>query len=60
MAVWEYTFQGRERGFRAVELGFGREGGREYDISVSAPEAKWDSYRPLFDKVRDGFLPTGS
>ena len=59
-AVWEYTFQGRERGFRAVELGFGREGGREYDISVSAPEAKWDSYRPLFDKVRDGFLPTGS
>ncbi|MEJ8654514.1 serine/threonine-protein kinase [Streptomyces sp. MS1.AVA.3] len=59
-AVWEYTFQGRERGFRAVELGFGREGGREYDISVSAPEVKWDSYRPVFDKVRDSFIPAGS
>ncbi|MGY5123641.1 serine/threonine-protein kinase [Streptomyces nigrescens] len=59
-AVWEYTFQGRKRGFRAVELGFGREGGREYDVSVSAPEAKWDTYRPVFDKVRDGFIPAGS
>ncbi|MER0477884.1 hypothetical protein ABR737_05920 [Streptomyces sp. Edi2] len=59
-AVWEYAFQGRERGFCAVELGFGREGGREYDISVSAPERKWDTYRPVFDKGRDSFLPAGS
>ncbi|MFG2533345.1 serine/threonine-protein kinase [Streptomyces sp. NPDC048516] len=59
-AVWEYAFQGRERGFRAVELGFGHEGRREYDISVSAPERKWDGYRPVFDKVRDSFLPARS
>ncbi|WP_046732653.1 serine/threonine-protein kinase [Streptomyces humi] len=57
-AIWEFTFQGRVRAFRAVDLGFGREGGREYDIYLSAPAAKWDTYRPVFDKVRDGFRTT--
>ncbi|GAP48459.1 serine/threonine-protein kinase [Streptomyces azureus] len=54
-AVWEFTFQGRARTFRAIDLGYGREGGREYDIYLSAPEAQWDTYRPVFDQVRDGF-----
>ncbi|GGX07040.1 serine/threonine-protein kinase [Streptomyces lomondensis] len=54
-AVWEFTFQGRARPFRAIDLGYGREGGREYDIYLSAPEAEWDTYRPVFDEVRDGF-----
>ncbi|GAQ63707.1 serine/threonine-protein kinase [Streptomyces scabiei] len=53
-AVWEFTFQGRARAFRAIELGFGREGEREYDIYLSAPEADWDSHRPVFDKVTAG------
>ncbi|MEV6485994.1 serine/threonine-protein kinase [Streptomyces sp. NPDC051576] len=59
-AIWEFTFQGRVRMFRAIDLGFGREGEREYDIYLSAPDAKWDTYRPVFDKVRDGFVTTSS
>lgn len=54
-AIWEFTFEGRARGFRAKDLGYGREGEREYDIYLSAPEAEWDSYAPVFDKARDGF-----
>ncbi|TXS48744.1 serine/threonine protein kinase [Streptomyces sp. uw30] len=54
-AVWEFTFQGRARGFRAIDLGYGTAGGREYDIYLSAPDAQWDTYRPVFDNVRDGF-----
>ncbi|MFI7407417.1 protein kinase [Streptomyces sp. NPDC049627] len=54
-AVWEFTFQGRARAFRAIDLGYGTAGGREYDIYLSAPEAQWDTYRPVFDAVRDGF-----
>ncbi|MEU9183076.1 protein kinase [Streptomyces sp. NPDC048484] len=57
--VWEFLFQGRERSYRAIKLGFGREGGREYDIYLSAPEAQWDTYRPVFDTVKQGFTPTG-
>ncbi|WP_149828459.1 serine/threonine-protein kinase [Streptomyces tailanensis] len=59
-AIWEFTFQGRARAFRAIDLGFGREGEREYDIYLSAPDAKWDTYRPVFDKVRDGLITEGS
>ncbi len=59
-AIWEFTFQGRVRVFRAIDLGFGREAGREYDIYLSAPDAKWDTYRPVFDMVRDGFVTTAS
>ncbi|MER6157661.1 serine/threonine-protein kinase [Streptomyces sp. NPDC001868] len=55
-AIWEFTFEGRARGFRAKDLGYGREGEREYDIYLSAPEAEWDSYAPVFDKARDGFI----
>ncbi|MFF5515393.1 serine/threonine-protein kinase [Streptomyces coeruleorubidus] len=54
-AIWEFTFHGRARAFRAIDLGYGREGGREYDIYLSAPEAQWDTYRPVFDQVRNGF-----
>ncbi|MFE7035019.1 protein kinase [Streptomyces sp. NPDC057621] len=54
-AVWEFTFEGRVRAFRAIDLGFGEEGGTEYDIYLSAPEAQWDTHRPVFDKVKAGF-----
>ncbi|MFI6542064.1 protein kinase [Streptomyces prunicolor] len=59
-AIWEFTFQGRARVFRAIDLGFGREGDREYDIYLSAPDAKWDTYRPVFDTARDGFVTSAS
>lgn len=59
-AIWEFTFQGRVRVFRAIDLGFGREGDREYDIYLSAPDAKWDTYRPVFDTARDGFVTSAS
>ncbi|MEU9407609.1 serine/threonine protein kinase, partial [Streptomyces sp. NPDC048281] len=58
-AIWEFTFRGRARAFRAIDLGYGREGGREYDIYLSAPDAAWARYRPVFDNVRDGFRTTG-
>lgn len=54
-AVWEFTFKGRVRMFRAIDLGYGHEGAREYDIYLSAPDQEWDTYRPVFDKVKDGF-----
>ncbi|MBB5119566.1 tRNA A-37 threonylcarbamoyl transferase component Bud32 [Streptomyces eurocidicus] len=54
-AVWEFEFKGRARDFRAIDLGFGREGGNEYAIYLSAPKADWDRHRPVFDAVRDGF-----
>ncbi|MFI2040400.1 serine/threonine-protein kinase [Streptomyces bottropensis] len=57
-AIWEFTFQGRARAFRAIDLGFGREGEREYDIYLSAPDLDWGTYRPVFDTARDG-LTTG-
>ncbi|MFF9773292.1 serine/threonine-protein kinase [Streptomyces sp. NPDC013978] len=59
-AVWEFTFQGRARAFRAIDLGYGREGEREYDIYLSAPDLDWDVYRPVFDKVKDGFTTDAS
>jgi hypothetical protein len=52
--VWEFTFQGRVRAFRAIDLGFGQEGGKEFDICLSAPDAQWDSYRPVFDTAKAG------
>ncbi|MFF7468289.1 protein kinase [Streptomyces sp. NPDC008092] len=58
-AVWEFTFRGRARVFRAIDLGYGREGGREYDIYLSAPDAAWGTYRPVFENVKDGFRTTG-
>ncbi|MBV1936904.1 protein kinase [Streptomyces sp. BV286] len=54
-AVWEFTFQGRVRAFRAIDFGFGEEGGTEYDIYLSAPEARWDTYRPVFDTAKASF-----
>jgi tRNA A-37 threonylcarbamoyl transferase component Bud32 len=54
-AVWEFTFKGRVRAFRAIDLGFGQEGGREYDIYLSAPDLEWDTFRPVFDTVSAGF-----
>ncbi|MFD0165187.1 serine/threonine-protein kinase [Streptomyces decoyicus] len=57
-AIWEFTFGGRARMFRAADLGFGRAGGKEYAIYVSAPLADWTRYEKVFSVVRDGFRRT--
>lgn len=54
-AIWEFTFQGRARAFRGVDLGFGREGAKEYAICVTAPKADWTKFETLFTNVKDGF-----
>ncbi|MEU9112601.1 protein kinase [Streptomyces sp. NPDC048483] len=54
-AIWEYRWQGRAREFRAMDLGFGREGEKEYAIYLSAPYDRWQQYVPVFTAVRDGF-----
>ncbi|MFC9241121.1 serine/threonine-protein kinase [Streptomyces decoyicus] len=57
-AIWEFTFGGRARMFRAADLGFGRVGGKEYAIYVAAPLADWTKYEKVFSVVRDGFRRT--
>ncbi|WP_407289293.1 protein kinase domain-containing protein [Streptomyces sp. BP-8] len=54
-AIWEFTFGGRARMYRGIDLGFGREGGKEYAIYVSAPDADWAKYERVFSAVKDGF-----
>ncbi|WP_264483356.1 serine/threonine-protein kinase [Streptomyces pinistramenti] len=57
-AIWEFTFQGRAREYHGIDLGFGREGNKEYAIYVSAPSADWEKYREVFSQVKDGFRKT--
>ncbi|MGY5128534.1 protein kinase domain-containing protein [Streptomyces nigrescens] len=58
-AIWEYTFRGEARTYRAADLGFGRAGGTDYAIFVSAPEANWTKVgSTFFSVVRDGFRRT--
>ncbi|MFD3421792.1 serine/threonine-protein kinase [Streptomyces decoyicus] len=57
-AIWEFTFEGRARTFRGIDLGFGREGAKEYAIYVSAPEADWTRFEKVFSVVKDGFRRT--
>ncbi|MFJ6746782.1 serine/threonine-protein kinase [Streptomyces sp. NPDC091266] len=54
-AIWEFTFQGKAREFRGIDLGFGREGAKEYAIYVSAPSAGWAKYERYFSHIKDGF-----
>ncbi|MEV5137669.1 serine/threonine-protein kinase [Streptomyces syringium] len=56
-AVWEFTFKGRVREFRAIDLGFGREGGNEYALYLSAPKDEWNRHVSVFNVLRDGFRP---
>ncbi|MFE5869990.1 protein kinase [Streptomyces roseifaciens] len=56
-AIWEFTWQGRAREYRAADLGFGRPGEKEYAIYLSAPKADWHRHSQVFDVVREGFRP---
>ncbi|MGW6732715.1 protein kinase domain-containing protein [Streptomyces sp. NPDC055013] len=51
---WEFTFQGRVRGFRGVELAVNGADNTQYAIYLSAPDAQWDEYRPVFDTAVNG------
>jgi hypothetical protein len=55
-AVWEFTFQGKARDFRAIDLGFGEPGGREFAVYLSAPTAQWGEFRPVFDNAVAGLV----
>ncbi|MFI5523141.1 serine/threonine-protein kinase [Streptomyces platensis] len=57
-AIWEFTFGGRARMFRGIDLGFGSKGDKEYAIYVSAPDADWATYEKVFSTVKDGFRRT--
>jgi len=58
-ALWQFTFKGTSTSFRARDIGFGEEGGREYAVYLSAPMSQWDTYRPVFDIALAGFRQTG-
>lgn len=53
-AYWEFTFNGRLREFRAVELAFSGTDGTQYVVYLSAPNAQWNQYRPVFDTAVNG------
>lgn len=55
---WEFTFHGRAREFRAVELAFADSDGTQYVIYLSAPNAQWKEYRPVFDIAVNGIHPS--
>ncbi len=58
-ALWEFTFTGSVRDWHAIDLDFGKPGGTEYAIYLSAPQAQWQQYRPVFDSAVAGFRQTG-
>ncbi|GAU66830.1 putative serine/threonine-protein kinase [Streptomyces sp. NBRC 110611] len=51
---WEFTFKGRVRDYRAVEVAFSGENGAQYVVYLSAPDAQWHKYRPDFDAAVNG------
>ncbi len=53
-ALWEWRWSGSKRDFRAVDLGFGRPGEKEYAVYLSAPDAEWERYKKVFDNVLAG------
>ncbi|MGD3106883.1 serine/threonine-protein kinase [Streptomyces sp. YGL11-2] len=59
-AIWEWSFQGKAREYRGIDLGFGREGMKEYAIYVSAPSANWSKFEAIFSNVKDGFRRTAT
>jgi hypothetical protein len=59
-AIWQFTFRGTVRDFRAIDLGFGTPGKREYAIYLSAPKAQWDTFLPVFETAVAGFRQDAS
>ncbi|MFD8075423.1 hypothetical protein ACFV3E_22565, partial [Streptomyces sp. NPDC059718] len=55
-AIWEFSFKGKARDFRAIDLGFGEPGEREFAVYLSAPTAQWGDFRPVFDNAVAGLV----
>ncbi|WP_433857159.1 serine/threonine-protein kinase [Streptomyces kronopolitis] len=56
---WEFTFPGRARTYRAAELAFSGADHTRYVVYLSAPDAEWNRYRPVFDHAVNGIrLPS--
>ncbi|MGY5123202.1 hypothetical protein [Streptomyces nigrescens] len=51
---WEFTFDGKARKYRAVELAFSGPDGTQYVAFLSAPDDRWNQYRPVFDTAVQG------
>ncbi|MFE9252032.1 serine/threonine-protein kinase [Streptomyces sp. NPDC007088] len=51
---WEFTFKGRVRDFRAVELALSGTNGTQYLVYLSAPQSQWEQFRPAFDTAVNG------
>ncbi|MBZ6197977.1 serine/threonine protein kinase [Streptomyces olivaceus] len=57
-AVWEFTFAGETRRFRAINFGFDTADGRHFALYLSAPADRWGDYVGVYETVRDG-IDTG-
>ncbi|GAA1882700.1 serine/threonine-protein kinase [Streptantibioticus ferralitis] len=56
-AIWEWTWNGKVRKYHAIDLGFGKEGGTEYAVYLSAPDAEWQQRLPVFNNAAKSFQP---
>ncbi|WP_405585382.1 serine/threonine-protein kinase [Streptomyces sp. NBC_01092] len=56
---WEFTFDGTARKYRAAELAFASDEGTQYVIYLSAPDAQWHEYRPVFETATNGVRLSG-
>ncbi|MFE3263677.1 serine/threonine-protein kinase [Streptomyces sp. NPDC059215] len=51
---WEFTFNGRARKYRAAEVAIAGADDTQYVVYLSAPDAQWHKYRPVFDATVNG------
>jgi serine/threonine protein kinase len=58
-ALWMFTFKGTARDWEAADMGFGKEGGTDFAIYLSAPKAQWEQWKPVFDNAVAGFRQSG-
>lgn len=56
-AIWEWTWNGRSQSYHAIDLGFGKEGGTEYALYLSAPDLQWQQELPAFNVATGTFRP---
>jgi tRNA A-37 threonylcarbamoyl transferase component Bud32 len=62
-AVWEFSFQGTARQWRAIDIAFSgdsehADSDREYALYLSAPYASWATALPVFNTAVAGFRLT--
>ena len=57
-AIWEWAWQGSQREYHAIDLGFGKEGGIGFAIYLNAPDDQWAQRQPVFHTAVRTFVPT--